>query len=994
MSKTMFTASTLWQGPYDSEQVVYFAGITQKIFSNLKLENSYDTDYPENTAFKLVGTSNNDLNRIYYPYSTDNLVISNVSLDADYKIDDDKNLVIFPSNYPLTSDDLTLINCKLINNYASIFKSNLVSFDSVNDFSYLKEKAITDMLASDDGIFLSGVSGKIWFYDGDIIKGPIFSAEDGTYLPITNLLKHKFDFEDEYYIYAATDKKPRLYRSKLSTAKNGTEWEEVYPYDELAATSGGILSLTSSFDKIFMGCRNNQVLVFSRTNEITLSEPTDLLTEEIIETNTPVDSLVSYDLKSNNLNDYEPKYSDIKCLSSARNVVFAGLSNKSEIWSYSEINQDNPISFENWVNIYFDEVFKNDPAPAQYYSYDSSTSTRNDNNLATTKFYDPLQKNYIREALVLKGNTISSTGATVNGLRLFEFSDGSDWEQALRLNLPDQEFFEIECATNSEITSLNNITSIDGYELQNHDLILVKNQSSGNEIINGIYRYEYGLLVKYNNLNIVYGSEKLGFYIKNGFINSKSRFFVNIDDFNNDEFILYKSKYSLELELKNLAYSSASACTSLSGCVYLNNLYDNDEKTYSSTAYTGYQGIEIADLYGITNLKFNNDTILMTSGNNQISKTLPSFGTFKNWTFSSTAGTLATTNGWSSYNFISSIAGTTENATDLIGNSYTRYMLRTVPSQFGNPSIRIENLNLIVDQESIVKLRARIIPISSFGFKDSYINFYWSFNNATFQNLTHEKIQTSDDFVEYTFKPIWEGTINNIQIEFENLPDSTDRPSYIDIDYIKIINEDKIFDLNNIFSKVRINVEDRDVKVYLGKQDSPYIYAKNFITLDNYNPKYIDSTLTIENYAKPYVRFGKINNNDGNSLFAFSRMSFIVGDNYSPINKKIISFYDSQKLTSTGGVRMFTYHDGTIYCATDGFDSNNVNINPDDKQSKVFSFDAESSSWSKNDLSFERKQIFNDDGTYNLYGIVRPLNMISYKGLLYLSGQYANIKVT
>ena len=38
MNKTLYTAMTTWQGPYDSESVVYLAGITQKIYKNLKLE--------------------------------------------------------------------------------------------------------------------------------------------------------------------------------------------------------------------------------------------------------------------------------------------------------------------------------------------------------------------------------------------------------------------------------------------------------------------------------------------------------------------------------------------------------------------------------------------------------------------------------------------------------------------------------------------------------------------------------------------------------------------------------------------------------------------------------------------------------------------------------------------------------------------------------------------------------------------------------------------
>ena len=79
---------------------------------------------------------------------------------------------------------------------------------------------------------------------------------------------------------------------------------------------------------------------------------------------------------------------------------------------------------------------------------------------------------------------------------------------------------------------------------------------------------------------------------------------------------------------------------------------------------------------------------------------------------------------------------------------------------------------------------------------------------------------------------------------------------------------------------------------------------------------------------------------------------------------------------------------------TDGFDSNKVNINPDDRQAKIFQYDSTMESWINENLTFERKKIFNNDGTYNLYGIVRPITAISYKGLLFMSGQYGNIKVT
>ena len=991
MRKTLYTAATLWQGPYDNENVIYFAGITQKVYKNLKLVDSFDPDYAEKQAYKLVGTSEGDIDRIYLPKSTDNIVVTNAKTSISFGIDNDKNLLIFPENYITTNVEIDAVRVKLIQNYASIYKANTVSFDFVNDFEFFNEKAITSMISTDDGIFLAGVSGKIWFYDGYVISGPVFACEDTDLLPATSIIKHRFSFETEDYIYVASDKKPRLFRSKLSTAKNGTDWEQLYSQGELAASTGGILSMTSAFGKIFLGSRNNKVFIYSRSNSISLSSPTDMITEAVIENNVITETLTTETIINNNTGDLEGLIFDVKCLEFGRNQVFAGISNKPEIWTYSELELDNPEIDETWVKYDFDETFRNDPAPAQYYAY-GSKSSRNDTNLAVAHYSDDSSIGHVKAALVLKGNTVTATGATTNGSRLFEFSDGSDWEQALSINLPDQNFINVKCATVSELYSLSDISTVDGYTLNNYDLVMVKDQSQSSSIDNGIYRLEFGNLVKYTGISVVENSEIIGFYIENGFVNGRSRYLLAASNFSENNFEIYKPKYTFQLECRNLAYTNAITCDPLEECTYLNSLLDNDKKVSSSTGYTGYQGFEIADLYGVFSLQFNTSELVLKSGNNEITKLLPVYGLQKNWRFSTSTG--ATSDGWIAGDFVSAMIGTTEAALDPYNNSYTKYCLRITPAAFGNPQISYSNLNIEVDPESVLKIRVKIPPVSQFGFQDAKINFYWSYNSAEFINSSYVNIETSTDYVEYTIKPIWKGVVDNIQVEFVNLPENAKRPTYLYVDYIKIVNENKIFDLNNSFSKIRVTVEDRDIKVYLGKQEYPIVYAKNFINIDNYNKKYINRDLYYDAYNKPYIKFGKIENTAGNSLMAYSNMSFIIGESYSPIKKKILGFHHSQKLPAASGVRLFSYHDGTIYCMTDGFDSNKVNINPDDRQAKIFQYDSTMESWINENLTFERKKIFNNDGTYNLYGIVRPITAISYKGLLYMSGQYGNIKVT
>ena len=253
-------------------------------------------------------------------------------------------------------------------------------------------------------------------------------------------------------------------------------------------------------------------------------------------------------------------------------------------------------------------------------------------------------------------------------------------------------------------------------------------------------------------------------------------------------------------------------------------------------------------------------------------------------------------------------------------------------------------------------------------------------------------MHTSDDYIQYKIEPIWKGNIGRLQIEFVDLPENNDRPDEIVIDLIQIQSNEDVFDLNNKLSKIRWIVEDRDIKIYLGQQKNPFLEKKNFISLDTYSTKYLDSTANSYDYDHPFIQFGKIDNNAGDSLVGYSKVSFIIGETYVPTNCKVIDFNQSVKLPSTGGIRLFTYHDGTLYCATDGFISDKISENPNDRQSKIFYYKSDSESWYLEDINFERKKIFDNAGNYNLNGVIRPLTMISYKGKLFLSGHYGSIK--
>ena len=99
--------------------------------------------------------------------------------------------------------------------------------------------------------------------------------------------------------------------------------------------------------------------------------------EEVVTLNT---------LVPDNISDFSNDLLSIECLEKGHNQIFAGISDRPEIWSYSEIPISNPALDESWTTFIFDEVFLNDPAPAQFYSYDNNTLSRNDDNLAIARF--------------------------------------------------------------------------------------------------------------------------------------------------------------------------------------------------------------------------------------------------------------------------------------------------------------------------------------------------------------------------------------------------------------------------------------------------------------------------------------------------------------------------------------------------------------------------------------------------------------------------------
>lgn len=983
MSSTLFTASCKWQGPEDSEEIMYLGGTTQETYDNLILVDSLDPDYPSSTAFYFQSTEFDILGRNIYPNSNDIITINNVGYTINFGVDNDKNLIIVDPSTPL--QNVSSLSAKLVRNYAAIFSANAVSFNKIIDFSVLNERAITSMISFTDGIYLSGTSGNIWFYNGDYIKGPIFTTQDAVELPATCMCVHKFDYETEDYLYVASDTLPRLFRAPLNSAHTGLDWENIYRQGELAVYSGGILSMVSAFNKLFLGCRKNKILIYSRTLSNYLDQPTDYITEAPTIISQETESLSTSTLLNQHIADLEPLEFGVKCLEVGKNQVFAGIDKKSEIYSYSEVLSKNPESYDYWGNILLDEIFMRDPAPAQFYTANNLTDSRSSNKLAILKFNENSAAK-TKDVLFIKGdNAITST--------LFEIGSGSDWEQIQSDILPTQSFINVKAVSTEAITSFTGFTSLDGITLAGGDLFILKDQPVGgsNGIYNGVYTFIQSNPTTYTPI-FETSSTKLGFYVTDGYVNGNNRLLLNISDYSTNTLSFYKPKYTFEFEALNLSSGKTTESTIIDGNVYLGidgNIINNS----SGYSYTGFQGLEVQDVYGKYTIEFNPTTLVLTSGYNQISKALITTGIIKNWSFRDDtvpASPIATVDGWTNYQY-STVTATTESDFNLYGLTYNRYVLNLATTLSDDPAIYNDGLSLEVDQSSFIKIRVKIPPVTQ-SFSDAYIDFSWAYDTGKFINTTSVELASSDGYVDYIIKPSWKGKISKVMIKFRNLPILAYRPGNIKIDYIQILSDDDVFDLNSTLSTVRIGVDGRDIKVWLGNQRTPFLDIKNFISFNAYSAKYTSTTATTADYEVPLIKFGKLNNYAGESLVGFSRISFVTGAVYSPISNKIQDFTLSTKLPSTGGVRLFTYHNGTLYCTTDGIVSYKLSDSPEDRQIKLFTYNSNEDFWIEEEASFERKTINNSDGTYQLYGVVRPLTSISYKGVLYVSGQYGNIK--
>ena len=399
MSNTIFNKSIVWKSKFDTEEMLYLIGITQTKYNLAFLEDSKDPDYDANTAYFLISQDSGSKNRKINLKQTDIITLTGIDAGVNFGIDDSKGLLIFDPSSPVTTP--SAITASVVKNVASVWKRNQETPQFLIDFTYQNERVILSVESSDDGLFLGGASGKIWFYDGIKIK-EVFELNLTNPLPAASMTKAQFAHETEAYLYVGSDNVPGLFRAKLSEAKYGNTWEYLTGINSIP---NGILSMTFAYNKIFMGLRGNLFASYEIVPSVQVIGPTNFESEENTQILNETGVVTLNTLLPDNISDLSNSSIDIQCLEKGHNQIFAGISDRPEVWSYSEVPVNNPLNDEEWATQIFDRIFVDDPAPAQFYSNGGVTNSRLNSNVNHLYLDDLTSPSSVKSAVLLNGET-------------------------------------------------------------------------------------------------------------------------------------------------------------------------------------------------------------------------------------------------------------------------------------------------------------------------------------------------------------------------------------------------------------------------------------------------------------------------------------------------------------------------------------------------------------------------------------------------------------
>lgn len=418
--------------------------------------------------------------------------------------------------------------------------------------------------------------------------------------------------------------------------------------------------------------------------------------------------------------------------------------------------------------------------------------------------------------------------------------------------------------------------------------------------------------------------------------------------------------------------------------------------TMKHVSGTGSQGFEIYDGRYYLDVQLTSSTVTATSGSVSTTKALmpslqvvtpydvsqqiyPDKGVIKMWNFSTSttqdtnalypgSGT-GVTQGWVAIEFATtSVISESETLGTQSGTSHS---LRIAPYSTGTPLVgTYNNTAFTVDSHSILLVRMRMNPVASYFAPTSVLKLAWSEYGSPAEFLDYQWVEHaitySSDYVTYVFRPTWSGQIRSMFLKIEDIPENN-RPN-IDIDYIAVVTETGYSDVTRDLTGVRVAVDGRNIRVWVGKTIHPIIEQENFLSLE---------TDLLQ------LRFGKTKINEAASTWLYSGLKYSVGIDIGPVSIDIKPFTCAYRFPSSGGVRKLVSHQGSVWTLTDGYYTFKIADNPDDHAFKAWSYIPEEETWRYEDPSTPRF-------TGGL-GIVRPLAAVSYNDNLLISGHRGNI---
>lgn len=409
---------------------------------------------------------------------------------------------------------------------------------------------------------------------------------------------------------------------------------------------------------------------------------------------------------------------------------------------------------------------------------------------------------------------------------------------------------------------------------------------------------------------------------------------------------------------------------------------------------TGSQGFEINDNRYYLDVQLTQFAITLTSGTKTVTKNLISYeniitpfeledvlypeqGLIKLWNFATVStedvnslnpgsGTGASTMGWTSVQLCSL---STSSESETIGTTtQTSNSLLINPEDSGTPIFAALNFSpVLVDTHSYVYVKLKINPVTAYFPSNTKIMLAWSESGEILEIVdyewTEQYLTYSSEYKTYLLKPAWNGTIRSLLIKIEDMPDGVSRPNVF-IDYIAILSESGNHKITTEFTPVRVGINNRSVKVWIGKYENPIIDEDNFLSLGS---------------SLLQLRFGKTVQNQAASTWAYSGFKYYIGEVVPPIARDVKDFSISYRFNSAGGVRKLVEHQGAVWALTDGYYTKRLADNPYDHAFKAWSYYPDAEVWKYEEPQTEKFS--------NGYGVIRPLAAVSYKENLIVSGQ-------